>query len=61
MLTVAQLIERLRAYPPEANVYAYEGEVTGIVVVSGPPHTDGPPARPRQQFGIIEAYDGDRP
>lgn len=34
-VTVAELIKRLGKHPPDAAVYAYEGEVTAIVVVTG--------------------------
>ena len=34
MIEVSKLIEELQKLPPNAYAYAYEGEVTGIVVVS---------------------------
>lgn len=32
MKTVKELIEELRKFPEDAQCYAYEGEVTGVVV-----------------------------
>ena len=34
MIKVSKLITELQKLPPNAYAYAYEGEVTGIVVVS---------------------------
>lgn len=34
MRTVKQLIEELRKFPMDAKAYAYEGEVTGVVIRS---------------------------
>jgi hypothetical protein len=45
MLTVAELIAALSAYPKDAFVYAYEGEVTGVVIVD----------RDHTEIGYIEA------
>jgi hypothetical protein len=33
MITVGKLIEKLQSFPPDALAYAYEGEMTGVVVV----------------------------
>lgn len=46
MITVKQAIEALSKYPAEALCYAYEGEITGIVVV-----TPGE----KRELGVIEA------
>jgi hypothetical protein len=34
MILVSKLIEELKKFPPDALAYAYEGEITGIIVVS---------------------------
>ena len=34
MITVQKLMQKLKQYPPNALVYAYEGESIGIVIVS---------------------------
>lgn len=31
-LTVEELVNELQKYPPDATVYAYEGEITGVVI-----------------------------
>lgn len=36
MKTVKQLIEELKQFPLDAKCYAYEGEVTGLVIVTDP-------------------------
>jgi hypothetical protein len=46
MLTVAELIKELQEFPADAKVYAYEGEIIGVVVVSGEGGC-------RQQLGYI--------
>ena len=33
-ITVEKLIEMLREYPPDAFAFAYEGEITAVVVVT---------------------------
>ncbi len=33
MITVLELIEKLKKFPEEAKVYPYEGEFIGIVIV----------------------------
>jgi hypothetical protein len=33
MRTVKSMIEALRRFPKDATCYAYEGEVTGVVIV----------------------------
>lgn len=48
MLTVAELIAALSAYPKDAFVYAYEGEVTGVVIVDS---TD-------KEIGYVECREG---
>ncbi len=35
MRTVRSLIEELQTFPPEAACFAYEGEVTGVIVNHG--------------------------
>ena len=35
MITISELREKLSIYPSDASVYAYEGEVRGLVVVQG--------------------------
>ncbi len=49
MLTVAELLKELEKYPAGALVYAYEGEATGIVIISS--------ADERRELGFIEARD----
>jgi hypothetical protein len=46
MIRIERLIEALKKFPSDARAYAYEGEVTGIVVRS---------ADNREQLGWIEA------
>ncbi len=48
MKTVAEIIKELSAYPPNALAYAYEGEVTGIVIVQ---------QGTAKQLGYVEARD----
>jgi hypothetical protein len=33
MITVGELLKQLEQYPLGAFVYAYEGEITGVVIV----------------------------
>jgi hypothetical protein len=33
MIAVKKMIEELEKYPKDAQVYAYEGEITGLVIV----------------------------
>jgi len=33
MRSVSSLIEELKKFPPDSICYAYEGEITGIVIV----------------------------
>jgi len=47
MITVAELLKELEEYPADALVYAYEGERTGIVIVSAD--------RGLKQLGFIPA------
>lgn len=46
MITVAELIDQLQKFPPDAQVYAYEGEIVGVVVVDAKTH---------EQLGYIVA------
>lgn len=50
MRTVASLIAELQKFPPDALAYAYEGEVTGVVICAD---ADG------QELGYIPANEGD--
>ena len=43
--TVQEIIEELRQYPMDAIAYAYEGEVTGIVIVAN--------NKDRDELGVI--------
>jgi len=54
MVKVSTVIEELKKYPPDARVYAYEGEVIGIVIVSG--EREG---RPMRELGFIPASERD--
>ncbi len=45
MKTVSEIIEELKKYPADALAYAYEGEITGIVVVND--------AVKREELGVI--------
>lgn len=49
MITVKRLMSVLQRYPPDALVYAYEGESVGIVIVSPAKHGI------REEFGFIPA------
>jgi hypothetical protein len=50
MITVRDMIEALSIFPPDALCYAYEGEVTGVVIVDN----NGPESI---ELGVIEAYE----
>jgi hypothetical protein len=50
MITVTNLIKVLKQYPPNALVYAYEGEFIGIVIVD---------AKDMKQLGEIPASSED--
>ena len=50
MITVAEMIQALQKFPPNALCYAYEGEITGVVVVNG----DG------DELGYVSAPEGDQ-
>lgn len=45
MIRLSKLIEELQKFPGDAFVYAYEGEVTGLVIV----------AHPNKELGFIPA------
>jgi hypothetical protein len=45
---IITLIEELQKYPADSLVYAYEGEITGVVIIS----SDG------KQLGAIETDSG---
>jgi len=47
-MTVAELITELIKYPSSAEVYAYEGEITGVVIKTG-----------KEQLGCIECSEFD--
>jgi hypothetical protein len=49
MITVQEMIDALSKYPPDANCYAYEGEITGVVIVA--------PTRDRKELGYIYAHE----
>ena len=53
MITVQTLMQKLKQYPPNALVYAYEGEGIGIVIVSAAN------AGPREQIDFIPASESD--
>jgi len=46
-ITVAELIAELQKYPMDAIAYAYEGEITGVVI-----------AKDGQELGYIETEEG---
>jgi hypothetical protein len=33
MITVGKLIDKLQSFPKDARAYAYEGEMTGVIIV----------------------------
>ena len=51
MRTVSNLIEELQKCPPDAWCYAYQGEVSGIIVLR-PPNDD------ICDFGVIHCWEG---
>lgn len=46
MKTVQEIIQELVEFPPDAHVYAYEGEMVGLVIVDNGGN----------QIGTIDAY-----
>jgi hypothetical protein len=50
-MKVSQLIEELKKYPADANAYAYEGEVCGVVIVDR--------HKRFKELGVIEANESD--
>ena len=57
MITVGRLVTELKKYPQTALVYAYEGEETGIVIVSAR-KTHGVAQR---ELGFIQATEFNSP
>lgn len=55
ILTAAQVIRYLKRFPPESEIHAYEGEVSGIIIthnkISGIIHNDG-------EFEIHDSKEG---
>jgi hypothetical protein len=51
MVTVARLLSELKKYPKNALVYAYDGEESGIVIVSPRERKDSG----RRELGFIQA------
>ena len=45
MKTISEIIDELEKFPPDALAYAYEGEITGIVIVKD--------AVERKELGVI--------
>lgn len=58
MITVARLIEELKKFPPDALAYAYEGEITGIVIVGKEIRHRPDGGKGRDQLGHILASEG---
>lgn len=52
MKTVKQMKEELDKFPDDAQCYAYEGEVIGLVVIK-------PDASLFQKYGVIYCSEGD--
>lgn len=59
MRTVKDLIEQLERFPPDAVCYAYEGEITGVVVTEAVVRTFANGGRGRAQLGYIPCNEGD--
>lgn len=52
-MKVRELIAELQKFPPDAYAYAYEGEITGVIIVGKwQRNADGSSGRP--QLGEIE-------
>jgi hypothetical protein len=52
MRTVESLIRELQTFPSDAVCWAYEGEVSGIVIAE-------PAGYPRKEIGVIHCGEGD--
>jgi hypothetical protein len=52
MRTVQSLRDELATFPPDALCYAYEGEVTGVVVIAA--------GTPRKELGCVICQSGNQ-
>ncbi len=59
MRTVKSLIEELQKFPPGATCFAYEGEVSGLIVNYGNQYLINGAIVP-YQIGTIHCGEGDR-
>jgi len=60
MRLVKDLIAELQRFPPDARCYAYEGEITGVVVTEVEYTTNREGGRGRRELGWVTCSESDR-